>query len=160
LLLQDNVYGFDFTPIKKVAQTEPVVDCIDAKQLVTDSVPILHLDLLTCSVSDLDFRAPFRLQAQRNDYIHALVAYFECAFTQIHKPLGFSTAPFARYTHWKQTIFYLPDPLTICGTEYLEGTIACRPNRTNRRDLDIHIQLDFRGRYCIMRDQSLKYRLR
>ena len=29
----------------------------------------------------------------KTDYCHAFVAYFECAFTQIHKPIIFSTAP-------------------------------------------------------------------
>jgi protein arginine N-methyltransferase 1 len=156
----DDVYGFDMTPIKEIALKEPVVDVVSAKSLVTDSVPILHLDILTCTKSDLDFRAKFKLQAQRNDYIHGLVAYFECAFTQIHKPIGFSTSPLARYTHWKQTILYLQDTLTICAGEIITGEIACKPNKRNRRDLDIGLTLNFHGRHSQVNNETVHYRLR
>jgi len=156
----DDVYGFDMTPIKDIALKEPVVDVVDAKAVVTDSVPILHLDILTCTKENLEFTSKFKLRAQRNDYLHALVAYFECAFTQIHKPIGFSTAPFARYTHWKQTIFYLRDGITICSGEEVEGEISCQPNRRNRRDLDIAVRLNFRGKHAEMKDKLINYRLR
>lgn len=36
---------------------------------------------------------------------------------QLHKPLSFSTGPFSKYTHWKQTVFYLQEDLTICAGE-------------------------------------------
>jgi type I protein arginine methyltransferase len=156
----DDVYGFDMTPIKEIAIKEPVVDIVDAKAIVTDSVPILHLDILTCSRDDVEFTAKFKLQAQRNDYIHGLVAYFECAFTQIHKPLGFSTAPFARYTHWKQTILYLRDAVTICAGETIDGEITCKPNKKNRRDLDIGLTVNFSGRHSKAEGSFMSYRLR
>lgn len=57
--------------------------------------------------SDLAFECPFTLTARRNDYVHALVAYFDIEFSHCHKPVRFSTGPHAKYTHWKQTVFYL-----------------------------------------------------
>jgi type I protein arginine methyltransferase len=155
----DDVYGFDMTPIKEIALQEPVVDVVDGNALVTDAVSILQLDILTCKKEDLDFSVPFTLQAQRNDYIHGLVAYFECAFTQIHKPIGFSTSPLARYTHWKQTILYLEDAITVCSGETLSGTLSCKPNLKNRRDLDIGLDLQFDGRYSHV-SKKLNFRLR
>lgn len=156
----DDVYGFDMSPIKEIAITEPVVDVVDSKSIVTDAVPILHIDILTCTKEDLNFSSKFKLQAHRNDYIHGLVAYFECAFTQIHKPIGFSTSPFARYTHWKQTILYLQDPLTICAGETITGELSCKQNKRNRRDLDIGLLLNFKGRYSKVDKKLFKYRLR
>jgi len=38
-------------------------------------------------------QAPFKLVATRNDYVHALVAYFDVFFTACHKPISFSTSP-------------------------------------------------------------------
>jgi type I protein arginine methyltransferase len=156
----DDVYGFDMSPIKEIALMEPVVDVVDSKAIVTDTVPILNIDILTCTKDDLDFTSKFKLQANRNDYIHGLVAYFECAFTQIHKPIGFSTSPYARYTHWKQTIFYLQEALTICAGEMITGELSCKPNRKNRRDLDIGLLLNFKGRYSKVDQKYCKYRLR
>jgi type I protein arginine methyltransferase len=156
----DDVYGFDMSPIKEIALREPVVDVVDAKSLVTDSVPILTLDILTVTKEQLDFTSSFKLHALRNDYIHGLVAYFECAFTQIHKPIGFSTSPVARYTHWKQTILYLQETLTVCAGETITGEISCKPNKRNRRDLDIGLQLTFKGRYSEVDNKKVHYRLR
>jgi len=155
----DDVYGFDMSPIKEIALREPVVDVVDPKSLVTDAVPILHLDILTCTKEDLAFTADFKLQARRNDFIHGLVAYFECAFTQIHKPIGFSTAPFCRYTHWKQTMFYVPDTVTVCAGETLHGQLTCKPNHKNKRDLDIAIAFQFQGKHSTV-DTTVEYRLR
>ena len=154
-----SVYGFDMTPIQKIALQEPVVDVVDSKAVVSDAVPILHLDILTCKKEDVEFSAPFELTAKRNDYVHGLVAYFECAFTQVHKPIGFSTSPFCRYTHWKQTIFYLPENLVVCDGEKISGDITCKPNRKNRRDLDIGISISAKGRHNTS-SFSVDYRLR
>lgn len=104
--------------------------------------------------------SPFCLVAQRNDYIHGLVIYFECAFTQVHKPIGFTTAPYGKYTHWKQTIFYLPKCITICKDEVLRGEISCKPNVRNKRDLDIGLTLNLDGHHDTLRQQHYEYRLR
>jgi protein arginine N-methyltransferase 1 len=74
------------------------------------------------------------------------VGYFECAFTQIHKPIVFSTSPHARYTHWKQTVFYLQNELTVCAGEELRARIKCWPNTRNHRDLDIDMHYEFNGK--------------
>ena len=79
-------------------------------------------------------------------FCHALVGFFECAFTQVHKPIIFSTSPSLKWTHWKQTIFYLTETLTVCSEEELEGHIVVKPNVRNPRDLDILISTSFQGR--------------
>ena len=155
----DDVYGFDMSPIKEIAMKEPVVDVVEAKSIVSNAVPILHLDILTCTKKDLQFTSKFKLQCHRDDYVHGLVSYFECAFSQIHKPIGFSTAPFAQYTHWKQTILYLEETITVCAGEICTGEISCKPNKRNPRDLDIGLKLDFHGRHSDF-EKTMEFRLR
>ena len=41
------------------------------------------------------------------------VMYFDVGFTKIHKPLWMTTGPRAPYTHWRQTVFYLHNQLTM-----------------------------------------------
>ena len=156
----ENVYGFDMSALKGVALKEPVVDIVDPKLVATNSVPILNIDLQTCTEEDLSFTSPFRLRAQRRDHIHSFVAYFECAFTRVHKPLGFSTSPFSKYTHWKQTIFYVNDPISICEGEEITGMISCKPNPKNKRDLDISFDLNFDGAHSKLVNKHVEYRLR
>jgi len=143
-----NVYGFDFSPIYNVAMKEVVVDCVEEDKMMTNSVPILTIDMLTISrnhVSSSIFESNFTLRVKENNYVHAIVAYFECAFTQLHKPMGFSTGPFAKYTHWKQTLFYLHKMLTVCEGEEIHGRIKCRNSKENKRDLDVGLDLWFSG---------------
>ncbi|CAM4623312.1 unnamed protein product, partial [Lepidochelys kempii] len=127
----ENVYGFDMSCIKDVAIKEPLVDVVDPKQLVTNACLIKEVDIYTVKVEDLTFTSPFCLQVKRNDYIHALVAYFNIEFTRCHKRTGFSTSPESPYTHWKQTVFYMEDYLTVKTGEEIFGTISMKPNAKN-----------------------------
>ena len=135
----DNVYGFDYTPLKLTALTEPLVDTVELKAVVTDPAAVKTLDLYTCTPADLNFQDPFTLSIRRTDYIHALIAWFDIEFSACHKPIRFSTGPHTKYTHWKQTVFYLSDVMTVEGGERVDGQLSCRPNDKNRRDLDIAI---------------------
>ncbi|KAF3689075.1 Protein arginine N-methyltransferase 8-B [Channa argus] len=144
----ENVYGFDMTCIRNVAMKEPLVDVVDPKQVVTNSCLVKEVDIYTVKTEDLSFTSAFCLQIQRNDYIHALVTYFNIEFTKCHKKTGFSTAPDAPYTHWKQTVFYLEDYLTVRRGEEITGSIAMKPNEKNIRDLDFTFELDFKGQLC------------
>ncbi|KAI2653428.1 Protein arginine N-methyltransferase 8-B [Labeo rohita] len=123
----ENVYGFDMTCIRNVAMKEPLVDIVDSKQVVSNACLI---------------------KIQRNDYVHALVTYFNIEFTKCHKKTGFSTAPDAPYTHWKQTVFYLEEYLTVKRGEEIVGTVSMKPNEKNARDLDFTFELDFKGQLC------------
>jgi hypothetical protein len=49
------------------------------------------MDISKMSPGDCSFTAPFKLVANRDDFIHALVAYFDVSFTKCHKLMGFST---------------------------------------------------------------------
>ncbi|KAL2885336.1 Protein arginine N-methyltransferase 1 [Ceratocystis lukuohia] len=136
----DNVYGFDYSPLKATALSEPLVDTVEVKAVVTDPTPVLTLDLYKCTTDDLAFSVPFKLAARRDDFIHALVAWFDIDFTACHKKIRFSTGPHTKYTHWKQTVFYLTDVLTVQQGEEVEGVISVKPNERKHRDLDIKIE--------------------
>merc|ERR1712000_624779 len=136
----DNVYGFDYTPLKETALSEPLVDTVELKTVVTDPAPVLTLDLYTCTVADLAFSVPLSLQVKRDDFVHALVSWFDIDFTACHKPIRFSTGPHTKYTHWKQTVFYFKDVLTVQAGEVIKCKLDVKPNDKNRRDLDIAIE--------------------
>jgi len=124
---------------------EPLVDTVQEQALVTESCKLWTCDIANVKKEDLTFECPFKLRCARRDYIHALVAWFDIEFSHCHKPIHFSTGPRAKYTHWKQTVFYLNDELTVEQDEELDGLIRCRPNSKNHRDLDIEIAYSFKG---------------
>lgn len=108
---------------------------------------------------DTSFTAPFSLTFTRQDYAHAFVAYFDVAFNDAHKPLGFSTSPQCRSTHWKQTVFYLEDTLTVVPGDVLNGCLKCQPNEKNPRDLDIAIEYSMDGKQGRW-ENAQEYRMR
>lgn len=142
----DNVYGFDMSCIKELALLEPLVDTCDPQQIISSTHQILDIDLYTVKPEDLDFSSNFELKISREDYCHALVAYFNVEFSKSHTKLRFSTGPRSEYTHWKQTVFYLDNPVVACKGDTLKGEIAVKRNKKNRRDIDIHIRASIEGK--------------
>lgn len=129
--------------MKDSALSEPLVDTVEMKAVVTDPVPVITFDLNTVTVDQLSFRAPFKLDIRRDDFVHALIAWFDIEFSACHKPIRFSTGPHTKYTHWKQTVFYLREVLTVEAGERISGFLSNKPNDKNKRDLDIKIDYSF-----------------
>ncbi|XP_070669276.1 probable protein arginine N-methyltransferase 1 isoform X2 [Malus domestica] len=155
----NNVYGFDMSCIKKQAMMEPLVDTVDQNQIVTNSQLLKTMDISKMTPGDASFTAPFKLVAERDDFIHALVAYFDVSFTKCHKLMGFSTGPRSRSTHWKQTVLYLEDVLTVCQGESIVGSMTVAQNKKNPRDIDIVLKYSLNGRRCtVSRVQCYKMR--
>jgi len=155
----DDVYGFDMSCIRKVALSEPLVDVVDRNQVVSNNCLLKEVDLQTCKKEDIPFESPFHLQIKRNDYVQAFVTFFNIEFTKCHKRVGFSTAPEGPYTHWKQTVFYLEEYLTVKKGEEVYGVFRMKPNTRNSRDLDFEIDVDFQGELCCISEKN-KYRMR
>jgi len=85
----------------------------------------------------LDFESKFSLTITRSDFVHAVVVYFNVEFSKSHTQVRFSTGPRSPYTHWKQTVFYLQDPMVANKGEQFNGSLKVNRNAKNPRDLDI-----------------------
>lgn len=133
--------------VKKLVYTEPLVDTVNDSAIVSDVAKLITIDIHTVSLDDLSWTSPFRLKARQNDYVHAFVAWFDIEFTKCHKPIKFDTGPFTQYTHWKQTVLYLHDVLTVCEGEVITGSIRVTPNSVNYRHIDISLRYNIEGKY-------------
>jgi len=155
----NSVYGFDYSCIKRCVMEEPIVDTVDENAIVTTPCCVLDINLKTCRREDLDFAAPFRIQLRRKDFLHAFIAWFDVYFGACHKPILFTTSPHGRYTHWKQTVFYMEDVIVADKNDQVTGMIAVKKNSKNCRDLDIKIFYEFEGEHCSA-SRTQFYRLR
>lgn len=134
------------------------------------------MDISKMPSDDASFTAPFKLVAEQNDYVHILVAYFDVSFMKCHKLIGFSTGisafliflsdlcwrkwkqfvfsiwnhagPRSKTTHWKQTVLYLEDVITICEGEAIVGSVTVAPNKKNPLGVDIKLKYSFNGQWC------------
>lgn len=60
-------------------------------------------------VEELDFSSQYLLKIHKDDYIHALVGWYEkyiivrfdVQFSSCHVPVRLTTSPYAESTHWK-----------------------------------------------------------
>lgn len=143
----DDVYGYKMSCIKELAISEPLVDNVDPKQIVTGHSLIKEVQLLKVKKEDLTFEVPFKLSVKKDEYIHAFMTYFTVDFSPCHTPVGFSTSPETqKYTHWKQTVFYFPDYIAVQRGEEVRGKFKMTPNELNRRDLDFELEINFKGK--------------
>jgi len=141
----DDVYGFDMGCIKPLVHREPLVETVAMNQAVTSKEVLLELDLETVKLEELSFAAPFALKATETERCHALACSFDTAFTHGNETVVLPTGHDSRGTHWKQSSLFLDWPVYLSEGDVLEGTLACRPNAINNRDLDIAVEANIRG---------------
>jgi len=87
----NNVWGFDMSCIKDIAIQEPLVDTVNSHTVVTDSYPILTINVMKATKEVTKFTSYFKIVAHRNDLVHAYVCYFDIHFTQGDHVVSFST---------------------------------------------------------------------
>ena len=150
-----DVYGFDMSVIGSMALREPLVDHVDGpKAVCTDAHPLVTINIHTVQKADLDFCVPFSVRVKRPDWIHAMLVYFSCTFSFGHKPVTFSTGPFDKYTHWKQTVMYLQRDLQVETGDVVQGVFGCRPNARNHRELDLTVEYEHKRGDDVITERS------
>jgi hypothetical protein len=113
--------------MRKVALAEPQA-CDLTGKTATDTVPVLTLDLYTCTNEDCNFSELFDLARDKpencsEEYvaIDGFGGWFEVEFTAGAR-VRLSTDPFSELTHWGQAAFYLDGTLLL----KLGDQIPCR----------------------------------
>ncbi|KAJ3140894.1 hypothetical protein HK100_008433 [Physocladia obscura] len=159
----NDVYGFDYTPMKDTFCTDGQVDVVSPRSIITEAVVLKvtasegseykivksersesyrKLDLATITSPELDFKTPFTLKFTKPGRLHALCGWFDIRFEFPHKdanPIFFSTSPMVKPTHWKQTSFPLEVPVDVNAGTVFEGVFVCKKSKENVRELDVVI---------------------
>jgi len=139
-----DIGGVDMTPMMECVEKEVVVDFVPHSDLCTTPVPVHNLNIPDCKIQNfLEWESHFVITFAKDDAVmDGIVGYFEVGFIGgAEKPVGFSTAPFAKPTHWKQTLFYLKKPIKGKMGDAVLGEIKCRSNLKNGRDFDVSLKI-------------------
>ncbi|OQR71379.1 protein arginine N-methyltransferase 3-like [Tropilaelaps mercedesae] len=143
----EDVYGFKMTCMKKLSVGDVLVEVCFDKDVCGTEVGFKKFDMYTVTVEEtVSFSSPFNITATRDASVTAIVGYFEVYFDPDEK-VKLSTRPGGvgnAATHWKQTIFLLPKPISLKRDDSLRGTISVRRSRKNRRGLELDIALENR----------------
>jgi type I protein arginine methyltransferase len=129
--------------VKPAAISKGFLRTPDSKAVITNSACVLDLDLQNIEIPELNFDSiPFRLVANRCDTVHAFLAWFDYDFTAGSQHLHTSTGPYSKPTHWKQTVFYLENPLRIHEGQVITGHISFQQSQ---RDLNVRLVYELVG---------------
>lgn len=142
------LYGFDFSSMRQCVVQEPVSDTVDGSAIATSTCCLLDADLHTVRREELDFVTPYSLTVSRQDFLHAMVVWFDVTFGACSPPVVLTTAPGKSYTHWKQTVLYFDDAVVAHKSDKLSGVLAVRKCEQNPRDLDVKVSFEFEGKYA------------
>ena len=119
------------------------MDIAPKEKIISSTNKFLDLDLYKVKVEDLNFAHNYELQITKADAVHGLVCWFDAHFTKLKNPITLSTSPYSKSTHWRQTIFYVSEPIKVQAGKVLSGSIAVRKSAVNPRDLDIKISFHY-----------------
>ena len=134
-----------------VVLKEPCIDYLDAYNkdkgeymaICTNTCKILDLDLVHMQKGDVNFASTYQLNVKFNSRVSAIISWFDCHFDDLKNKVTLSTSPYAPYTHWKNTIFYLDQAQDVNRDEKLTGSIAVRQSKENYRELDVKFSFHF-----------------
>ncbi|KAJ2543078.1 hypothetical protein EV175_006008 [Coemansia sp. RSA 1933] len=85
----DNVYGFKMSAMKpSVSAVEADVDVIPSSSVMATRALLAEIDHGTTTPKELDFSSAFVIKATRKATVHALLGYFDVAFSRTQKPSG------------------------------------------------------------------------
>lgn len=136
----DNCYGYNLSFLREEYLEKPIVRTIEPDKIITSSSVLLNLDVYTCDTNSVNFSSTFKLNVLRKAQLTCLVGYFD-TFFEMQDVVSFSTGPKSTPTHWKQTVFLLPEPVNVSEGQIIEGTLVCRRHPKELRSLLVKISI-------------------
>lgn len=88
------------------------VEIVPADRIVTKEYKLCSFDMYTCDTNSTNFKVEFKLNVCKTCSLTGIVGYFDSRFDN-DNPVVLSTSPYCTPTHWKQTVFLLPDPFDV-----------------------------------------------
>ncbi|XP_055612692.1 uncharacterized protein LOC129759312 [Uranotaenia lowii] len=134
-----NVYGFDMSCMQSNVLREATVESCKPEHVITNANIIANFDLMEVDIDCPNFSYDFELIAKRNCTLTALVGYFD-TFFELPEHVEFSTSPYTKPTHWKQTLFYVEKPIPLKEGQVIKGKFICRRDSKDARSLFITIE--------------------
>ncbi|EEA08159.1 uncharacterized protein CMU_011070 [Cryptosporidium muris RN66] len=143
----------ELTPSLQSLTGSPIVEIVPVELLrCSEMTNLTKIDIKTITVNELlSLRQPFKINIvpKETEFATSLVISFTTEFNvenanknQIF-PLIIETSPFNKPTHWKQTVLHLrgPNNTLLKAVDVLTGYLTITPNITNKRHIDILIEL-------------------
>ncbi|KAM8749409.1 protein arginine N-methyltransferase 2 [Acanthopagrus schlegelii] len=147
-------YGLDFTPLQPLAQQEffakpKFSHLIEPNDCLTVPCDVILLDMYTLQVKDLEeIKGQFHFCVEKSGVFHGFTAWFTVHFKSLEAggaTVELNTGPNSDPTHWKQTLFMLDRPVSVCAGDSITGTIVLCRNPVWRRHMTVTLHWSVNG---------------
>ncbi|CDW87258.1 protein arginine n-methyltransferase [Stylonychia lemnae] len=143
----NDVYGIDMSCMSSTVLSEPIIDGLDSRQIISSNSLLVDFDFDKMNKKDVNFSRAYSLTFQKTEKCSGIVAWFDTLFSKMKHTVILSTSPYSKLTHWKQTTFYTDRTLEAFKGDTLYGSIAVKQSKGNFRELDVKISYHFRSKH-------------
>uniref|UniRef100_A0A3Q3EDD0 Protein arginine N-methyltransferase 2 n=1 Tax=Labrus bergylta TaxID=56723 RepID=A0A3Q3EDD0_9LABR len=147
-------YGLDFTPLQPLAQqeffTKPKFShLVEPADCLSAPCDVISLDMYTLQIKDLEeIKGQFQFCVEKPGVFHGFTTWFTAHFESLETgspPVELNTGPHFKPTHWKQTLFMLDNPVSVCAGDSISGSIVLHRNPVWRRHMTITLHWNVNG---------------
>ena len=82
----DDVYGVNMNCVTPTVSKEPLYELVDPERFMAKPFKVFDLDLVRCKQEDVEFASQYKFTMKYTDRVHAITAWFDVAFSNLHKP--------------------------------------------------------------------------
>jgi protein arginine N-methyltransferase 1 len=142
-----NQFQCNLSRMNEFVNLEPLVDTCNSDAIMTDDAVIADIDLMNCTLEELDFFAGYQLKVDKKGFVSGLVSWFDVYFSYGTEPIILTTSPFEEETHWKQAIMYFKTDLPVEVGDIVKGSVIFSKCKVNFRDLDIKLSYKIKNKH-------------
>jgi len=148
VVLRKSVYGFDFSPLIPLTYAQviskPKVCDIKEEQVLAEPHSFLEIDIYTIKMEELrEMKKEISWTIEKTGIVQAICVWFDVEFEDRkgNNQVILSTAPSSPSTHWKQTVFFLPNGTSVSEKQNIRARVAFKSDEENFRQYNVTIEV-------------------
>ena len=153
-VLYRNRFNCNLSRMNEFVLLEPLVDICNKDAILTHECVVADIDLMTCTLADLDFVSGYKLDVHTRGFVSGVVCWFDTYFSFGTNPVVLSTSPYEDDTHWKQGILYFETDLPVEKGDSVSGSVSFSKCKVNFRDLDIKLSYKIKNKHITLDKQQ------
>jgi protein arginine N-methyltransferase 3 len=106
-------------------------------------IDFTDIENLVNPLNDGGFASNFEIKITKTGMFNAFVGSFD---TKLADNVLLDTSPVSPQTHWKQSLFFIDNPIEVSEGEIIEGTIKVDADSDNYRNLIIKFTYKVEGK--------------
>jgi len=139
----DDVYGFDFSPMKGDEANLAVIDVLTSDRVLTLPFCFESIDFINTNFNG-SISGSFHTICQKPGKMEGIAFWFDIIFLYNKVDKCLSTSPLSDATHWCHTLLPFVEPIEVQIDDVLEGFIEIKCMNNNYRPINIDLRYKIR----------------